>query len=172
MVFDLVDSDGNAVTQDAYRGSFALVYFGFSHCRIVCPRSLAKLSAVTDRLGDLRGFLTLIYITVDPARDSPGRLKEYLRSYPCFTGLTGSAAQVDDAKRAFRVFARRAEDPDDAAGYAVPHTAIAYLMGPDGGYIDHYPDHVDEDAIHERIARHLQGHLGTAGEGRNGMSLA
>ena len=167
MVFDLVDTNGNAITQDAYHDRFALVYFGFTHCRVVCPRSLAKLSSVIRRLGDLGSSLVPIYITVDPARDTPGRLQEYLRSYSCFTGLTGSDMQVDRAKQAFRVFARRAEDPEDAAGYAVPHTAIAYLMGPNGDYVDHYPDHVDADTIHGRLIQHLHGQQRSLATGSN-----
>lgn len=158
MEFSLVDHGGAPMTGKTYRGRFALVYFGFTHCRVVCPRSLAKLSDVVDRLGDLRRALTPLYISVDPARDTPARLRDYLVAYPRFTGLTGPEAAVDDAKRAFRVFAKRADDPDDAEGYVVPHTAIAYLMGPDGEYVDHFPDAVGADAILVRVAGHLRRH--------------
>ena len=156
MDFTLVDGAGARTTQETYRGKFALVYFGFTHCRVVCPRSLAKLSDVVDRLGDLRLALVPLYISVDPARDTPARMREYLSDYPLFIGLTGSEAAIEDAKRAFRIFARRADDPEDAQGYSVPHTAIAYLMGPGGEYVDHFPDAVDPDVIVGRIAGHLR----------------
>jgi len=112
-----------------------LVFFGFTHCRIVCPRALGKLCRVLDDLGPLAERVQPLYVTVDPERDTPAVMREFLgRSYPRFTGLTGSPAQIDAAKAAFRVFARRVADPDSPGGYAMPHTAIAYLLDEAGRY--------------------------------------
>jgi len=132
------------------------VYFGFTHCRVVCPRSLAKLSVVLNRLGDAAAAIKPLYITVDPARDTPEVMRGYLeRDSPRFTGLTGTDDEIEAAKRSFRVFAERKADAEDPDGYAVPHTAIAYLMGREGEYLAHFTDAVDEDAIVERIGTHI-----------------
>ena len=135
-----------------YAGHWLLVYFGFTHCKVVCPRSMAKLSQVLDSLGGDADRLTPLYVTVDPARDTPAVMRAYIEANcPRFTGLTGSTEQIDAAKRAFRVFAQRRDDPDDPDGYDVPHSAVAYLMGPDGGYRDHFAESVAQDVVRGRI---------------------
>ncbi|MEQ8266492.1 MAG: SCO family protein [Parvibaculum sp.] len=143
--FSLTDHDGNAVTQASYRGCFMLVYFGFTHCRKVCPRSLACMTAALDALGDADKRIVPLYITVDPERDTPAAMKAFLEAnFPRFTGLTGSREAIDRAKASFRVFTRRGPDPEDEEGYAVPHTAFAYLFGPDGTYLTHFMDTADD----------------------------
>lgn len=155
--FSLIDQSGNAVSQATFAGSYLLVYFGFTHCKVVCPRSLTRLSSVLEQLGDLADNITALYVTVDPERDSPARMRAYLEeSYPRFTGLTGEREQIDLAKKAFRVFAERKIDPETPDGYVVPHSAIAYLMGPDGAYLDHFTDGLDENEIAARISAALQ----------------
>jgi protein SCO1 len=150
--FALTDHHGRDVTDADYRGRFMLVYFGFTHCRAVCPRALTRLSEVLDRLGGRADRIAPLYITVDPARDSPAVMKAYLKErYPRFTGLTGAREQIDEAKRTFRVFAGRAADPDDPSGYATPHTALTYLVGPDGNYVAHFSDAISQDALAARL---------------------
>lgn len=151
-VFDLVDHDGNAVSQRSFAGAFAMYFFGFTHCGMVCPRALSRLTAVLDRLGPLADGVRPVYVTVDPERDTPEVMKAFLEtSYPRFTGLTGTRAQVDAAMSAFRVFARRAEDPDDPDGYQMPHSAFTYVMSPDGGYVTHFTDAVEAGEIEQRL---------------------
>ena len=151
--FELVDHHGRAVTERDYAGSFLLVYFGFTHCRVVCPRSLTRLSLVLETLGDTAKRIVPLHITVDPERDTPQVMRQHLEtSYPRFTGLTGSSDQIDAAKKAFRVFAERKADDEDPDGYVVPHTAISYLIGPDGSYRDHYTDAVQDEQMITRIA--------------------
>ena len=148
--FELTDHHGRRVSEADFAGSFKLVYFGFTHCRVVCPRSLTKLSRALDALGKQADSIKALYVTVDPARDTPQRMRDHLtHNYPRFTGLTGSQDDIDAAKKAFRVFAERKADPADPDGYAVPHSAISYLMSPDGQYCTHFLDALDE---HEIIA--------------------
>jgi protein SCO1/2 len=129
-----------------------LVYFGFTHCKVVCPRSLTKLSGVLASLGDAASKIAALYITVDPARDTPAVMRAYLESnHPRFTGLSGSPEQIDLARKAFRVFAERKRDAEAPDGYVVPHSAIAYLMAPDGSYRDHFVDSLDQQEIAARI---------------------
>jgi protein SCO1/2 len=153
--FRLTDHHGREVTELSYHGKHVLLFFGFTHCRMVCPRALTKLSGVLDSIGELADRVQALYVTVDPERDSPEMMRAFLESYPRFTGLTGTRAQIDDAKSAFKVFARRAADPLDDAGYSVPHTAIAYLMDSAGSYVTHFPDALDAEEIRERLVRPL-----------------
>ena len=149
--FSLIDHDGEEVSDETYLGHFVLIFFGFTHCRVVCPRALAKLSAALDSLGPLAERIRPIYITVDPERDTPGAMRGFLRSYPRFTGLTGSREQIDHAKQAFRVFAQRTADPTDNNGYAVPHTAITYLMDTQGRFVAHFTDALSAEEIATRL---------------------
>lgn len=150
--FELIDHHGKPVSETDFAGSFLLVYFGFTHCKVVCPRSLAKLSHVLGQLGDRAKRITPLYITVDPERDTPEVMRTYLEAnYPRFTGLSGTREQIDAAKNAFRVFAERKQDPDNPEGYVVPHSAIAYLMSPDGSYCVHFTDAAEESKIIARI---------------------
>lgn len=148
LALDLVDHDGTPVDAGSFRGSWLLVQFGFTSCRVVCPRALTKLTAALDALGEDAGRIRPLYVTVDPDRDTPAVMKAFLTtSYPRFTGLTGTPAQVEAAKAAFRVFARRRPDQQDPDGYAVPHTAITYLVGPDGGLARHWPDTATAEVV-------------------------
>ena len=150
--FALTDHHGRDVADVDYRGRFLLVYFGFTHCRVVCPRSLARLSEALSLLDKLADRIEPLYVTVDPARDTPAVMKAYLETqYPRFTGLTGTPDQVDAAKRTFRVFAQCAADPDDPSGYAVPTERSPILVGPDGLHVAHFSDTIDRDELTRRL---------------------
>jgi protein SCO1 len=145
--YSLVDHDGRTVTEATYRGSWQLVQFGFTHCRVVCPRALAKLDAALE-LVDSPAVVPL-YVTVDPERDTPDVMRAFLAdAHPRFTGLTGSAAQVEDAAAAFRVFARPRADGTDQ----IRHTAITYLLDPDGRPAHHWADTIDAGTIAAELA--------------------
>jgi protein SCO1 len=139
--FSLVDHHANPVTEADFRGRWMLVFFGFTHCRQVCPRALGRISEALELLGEHAAGIQPLYVTVDPARDSPEVMRAFLEGdHPRFTGLTGSAEQAEAARREFRVFARRRADPDDPDGYAVPHTALTYLLDDTGRYRVHFTD--------------------------------
>lgn len=127
---DLVDPNGARVTQADFAGQPAVVYFGFTHCPDVCPTSMY---AVAEALARDDGYdVQSILITVDPARDTPQAMGEYARTNgfpPGLVGLTGSEAQIEAAKRAFRVYASRAEIPGAPEGtYNVDHSSLLYVM--------------------------------------------
>ena len=150
--FSLTDHNGRDVTEADFSGSYLLVYFGFTHCKVVCPRSLAKLSRVLDLLGDRAENVVPLYVTVDPERDTPEVMRSYLaQNHPRFLGLTGPEDKIASAKKAFRVFAEWKGDETAPDGYVVPHTAIAYLMDPDGQHLDHFIDSLDEREIADRM---------------------
>jgi protein SCO1/2 len=153
--FNLVNHHGRAVSSESFRGRFMLVFFGFTHCRVVCPRALTKISAALDEIGEMSAPTCALYITVDPERDTPEVMREFLLAYPRITGLTGSRAQIDEAKRNFRIFARRTANPLSEDGYNVPHTAITYLLDIDGKFMADFNDSIPLNEMVERLKSHL-----------------
>lgn len=152
--FSLIDHDGNPVTDRSYRGRYLIVYFGFTHCRVVCPRALARLSQAITLLEHQTSDIGGLYITVDPERDTPDVMRRFLEPWPVFTGLTGSTSRIDAAKRAFRVFAGTHVNEDD--GYHVPHSAFTHLLDPVGSHIDHWSDALDVPEIARRLRTAIQ----------------
>lgn len=156
--FDLIDHDGRSVTEVSYRGRWLLVYFGFTHCRVVCPRSLTRLSDVLSALPpDLAQKIQPLYITVDPTRDTSDVMRDYLLArFPRFVGLTGSEDQITKAKESFKVFSRPKPAPNDPDGYDVPHTAITYLIDPTGTYVAHWGETRSADDIVSELQSRLK----------------
>lgn len=155
--FSLIDHDGRDVSERTYFGKYVVIFFGFTHCKMVCPRALRRLSTVLDQLGPLADHVQPLYITVDPERDSPEVMKKFLSSdFPRFTGLTGSSQQIESAKKSFRVFSRAKADPDDPDSYQMPHSAFIYVLGPDGAYLTHFTDAVDEGELVTRMSSILE----------------
>ncbi|WP_064742817.1 SCO family protein [Pseudonocardia spinosispora] len=150
--FDLIDHDGRRVTNATYHGKFPLIFFGFTHCKVVCPRALTRLTAVLDGLGERAELLEPLYITVDPERDTPGRMKQFLAAnFPRFTGLTGSEVELSAAREEFRVFARRQRDPEGIEEYVVPHSAITYLLDRSGVFLTHFTDVIETPELVRRL---------------------
>jgi cytochrome oxidase Cu insertion factor (SCO1/SenC/PrrC family) len=130
--FRLVDHHGQAVTEASYAGKFMLVYFGFTFCPDVCPTELQAMATAIDDLGGAGDRVQPILISVDPERDRPAQLKEYVAAFhPRLVGLTGSGEDIAAVAKAYRVY--YAKGPADADGnYVMDHTSFVYLMGPDG----------------------------------------
>jgi protein SCO1/2 len=151
--FDLVDHFGRRVSEASYAGQFTLLFFGFTRCQVVCPRALTKTSEALDRLGPLAEGLHSLYVTVDPDRDDVAAMRSFLRRWPRFVGLTGTLTQVEAAKRAFVVFARR---QGHGAEQRISHTAFTHLLDPAGRHVDHWGDHFTPGEIADRLKRHLR----------------
>jgi protein SCO1/2 len=155
--FELVDHHGRAVAPACFAGRHMLVFFGFTNCRGVCPRELGKLTSALDQLGPLAEKIQPLYVSVDPERDTPDVMKAFLLArYPRFLGLTGTRDQTDAAKRSFRVFAQRREDPSAPGGYDMPHTAIAYLLDEQGRYVAHFPDTMLAEQVASRLSEFVR----------------
>lgn len=155
-VFDLIDHFGHAVNERSYGDRHLLVFFGFTHCAVVCPRELTKLDGALRLLGPLASAIQPLYVTVDPGRDEPSAMRRYLSQFSAdFIGLTGTAEQVEAAKQSYRVFAEPVHDAAAPGGYVVPHTAFAYLMAPGGRYKAHFSDSLDAEVVAQRMRRHL-----------------
>lgn len=132
--FTLVDQDGRKVDQRLLKGKWTAVFFGFTYCPDVCPMTLQTLAAAQDQLGPKAKDLQFVFISVDPARDTPAQLKTYLSAevFPKgVIGLTGTPEQVAGATRAYRAYAQK---EGEGADYVVNHTSAVYLMDPKGRF--------------------------------------
>ncbi len=132
--FQLVDQNSKPITDQDLKGHPFLVFFGFTHCPDVCPTTLFEVSEIFRALGPDAKDVRALFVTVDPERDTPDKLKDYLSSFdPRIIGVTGDQAAIAATERAYRVYAKKV--PTDGGGYTMDHTAIVYLMSKDGRFV-------------------------------------
>lgn len=131
--FTLVDHNGKGVTERSWPGKFLLVYFGYTHCPDICPVTLDKMAKALEMLGPLGKRIQPLFITVDPARDTPEVMKAYVEKFGGrITGLTGSPDQIKSAIESYRAQAAKTKAPlKEGGAYTVDHSAYIYLMSPD-----------------------------------------
>ena len=135
--FSLIDHNGNRVTEADFLGRWQLVFFGFTHCPDVCPTTLAYMANVLDRLGGEVERVAPIFITVDPSRDTPEVMAEYVQAfYPKLVGLTGPEAVGAAAAQSFPLYYERMEEETAPDGYLMAHSGHIYLMTPEGRFED------------------------------------
>jgi protein SCO1/2 len=124
--FQLTDQDGKTVTQDTFKGAPTVIFFGYTHCPDVCPTTLFEVTQIFKALGD-KAKINGIFVSVDPERDTPELLKDYLSNFdPRIHGLTGTKEQLEPMFKAYRVYARKV--PGSDGYYSMDHSAIVYLM--------------------------------------------
>jgi len=132
--FELVDQDGRTITDRDMKGRPFLVFFGFTNCPDVCPTTLFEVSEVLRALGPDADKVNALFVTVDPERDTPAQLKDYISSFdPHLRALTGDPAAIAAITRAYRVYAKKV--PQENGEYTMDHTAIVYLMDKDGRFV-------------------------------------
>ena len=130
--FALVDQEGRRVTEASYAGRHLLVFFGFTHCPDVCPLALGEVSVALDALGPAAAKVQPLFVSVDPERDTPAALKDFITAFDDrIVGLTGSPEEVAAAARAYRVYFKKVP-VQGALGYTMDHSAFVYLVGPNG----------------------------------------
>ncbi len=137
--FALTNQDGKRVTEQDFRGKYMLVAFGYTSCPDVCPAELQTMANAMDELKDKADQVNPIFVTVDPERDTVQQMASYVKNFsPRFIGLTGTADEIKQAARAYRVYYAKAEDKSSALGYLMDHSAFIYLMSPQGEYVTHF----------------------------------
>ncbi|HEV7371043.1 SCO family protein [Arenibaculum sp.] len=148
--FTLVDHTGATVTERDFAGRYLLVYFGYSFCPDVCPTDLQVLAQTMDHLGPDADLVQPLFVTIDPARDTPEALAGYVGLFhPRLVGLTGTPEQVAQAASAYKVYyAKAGDDPDY---YLMDHSSFIYLMGPDGKFLDVFPRGAAPERIAEKV---------------------
>ena len=154
--FSLTDHTGRPVTDADFRGKFMLVYFGFTFCPDVCPAGLQLMAAAIDALGPKADRITPVFITVDPERDTPAQLANYVPSFhPRLVGLTGTMAEIQAVARAYRVYYQKVKDERSSAPYTMDHTSIIYLMDRQGKFVTHFTHATSLAAITAALGKTL-----------------
>ena len=154
--FTLTDHNGRQVGDQQFAGKYRIVYFGFAHCPNICPTDLAQTGQALRQLEAsdpaLAAKVQPLFITIDPERDTPVVLKDYVASFhPRLIGLTGTAQQIADAARKYAVY--YAKDIQPNGSYMMNHLRAIFLMGPKGEPIALLPHDQDADAIAAELRR-------------------
>jgi protein SCO1 len=132
--FALEDGAGKTVSDQTLKGRPFLVYFGYTHCPDVCPTELARISDILSKMGDKA--IPTLFITVDPERDPPKVMQDYVSSFnPAVIGLSGSRQAVEATEKTFRVYARKGQ-PQPDGDYSMDHSSIVYLMDKNGAFVE------------------------------------
>lgn len=154
--FTLVDHSGRTVSERDFAGRPLLLYFGYSYCPDVCPTELGTIAAALDAMGPAAERVTPIFITIDPERDTPAALADYVsRFHPRMIGLTGTADQIAQAARAYRVYYAKVR-PRDATDYLMDHSSFIYFVGPDGRVRSLFRPETTPEAIAAAVAAQLR----------------
>lgn len=145
--FALTDQDGKAVTDQAFRGRPTLVYFGLTYCPDICPTDLAIIADALGQLGPDGDRVNAVFITIDPERDTPGQIKDYMGLFDRrIQGLTGDAKAIAAAARAYRVTYAK-YDIQGPLDYRMDHSAFIYLMDRDGRYVTRFAQGTNPDKL-------------------------
>ena len=154
--FELTDQAGHRRTDADFRGKLVVLYFGYTYCPDVCPTELQSISLALDKLGAAAETVQPVFISVDPERDTPARLAEFVASFhPRLIGLTGSLADIKKTAIAYRTFFAK-NDATAPGEYSVDHTGFIYLIGKDGHYLGFLPPGASPDEIDDAIRIRLK----------------
>jgi protein SCO1 len=153
--FHLTDQNGKPRSDSDFRGQYLLVFFGYTNCPDVCPTTLQTITNAMDGLGSDAAKVTPIFITVDPERDTPSVLKAYAANFtPRLVALSGSPDDIASVAKLYRIYYKKVGEGTD---YSMDHTALIYLMGPDGNYLAHFSPEATADDIVKDLRQRFQG---------------
>lgn len=149
--FELVDANGQVWKDTDFKGKPMLIYFGYTFCPDICPMALSHMTEAMNALGGNR-VVQPVFVTVDPERDTQESLKSYGQLFhKDFIMLTGSREQVDQAKKAYRVYAAKASENPGDDDYVVDHSSLIYFMGKDGKYRGHFNHETPANEMIQRV---------------------
>ena len=152
--FALIDDNGKPFTEAELKGKWHLVFFGYTHCPDICPTALNDLSLALNQLGAKGKEVGVVFISVDPERDTPEVLKAYLESFGGpITGLTGTAHEVAAAAKDYHVY--YAKHPTAGGGYDMDHSAVIYIMNPQGRFTATFGPDDTPDTMAARLRKLL-----------------
>ena len=149
--FTLVDGSGKTITEASFPGKWLLVYFGYTHCPDACPTALQDMANAVDMLDPAkRKSVDILFITVDPARDTPAVMQDYVSNFAApITALTGSPEQVAAAAKAYRVY--YAKHPTEDGGYEMDHSSVIYVMDPKGEFVGNFSHQSSPEQIADKL---------------------
>lgn len=146
--FSLVDHTGRRVTEKDFLGKYMLVFFGFTYCPDVCPTELQVMSAALDELGPEGDNIQPVFVSIDPERDTPEVLKQYVENFhPRLVGLTGSPEEIAAIAHAYRVYYKKVESSGASGDYEMDHSTTIYLMDREGRFRKHFGYTTDAKAL-------------------------
>lgn len=148
--YELQMTDGGTFTEDSLKGAYTAVFFGFTHCPEVCPTTLGDIATWQEDLGEDKQ-LRVFFVTVDPERDDVDTLRDYVSWAPGVTGVSGSRDEIDEAIKAFRVYARQVELED--GDYTMDHSASVLLFDQKGRFFEPIGYQEDYDRVIDKIRR-------------------
>jgi protein SCO1/2 len=148
--FTLVGADGKTVTDQGFRGKWMLVYFGYTFCPDVCPTTLTNMAQALVQLHSTANAVAPLFITIDPARDTPQVIGDYVKAFdPRIVGLTGSATQIARVAQEYHIY--YAKQPGGGKDYLVDHSSFVYLMTPQGRFAKVMPGSLGAGAMADAI---------------------
>jgi len=154
--FEMIDHSGRAVTDKTFQNTYLLVFFGFTYCPDVCPAALQTVTATLERLGPKANKVSPLFVSVDPERDTPEVLTEYLSNFDDkIVGLTGSSEQVARMVKTYRAYARKVDNGSNPDSYTMDHSAFLYLMSPEGEFITHFSPVTSFEKMADRISQEM-----------------
>lgn len=159
--FTLVDHTGATVTDTDFQGKYLLVFFGYTYCPDICPTTLNEIANAMQLLGDRATRVQPLFITIDPERDTPEVVTEYVNAFhPRIVGLTGTPDQIRQAAATYRAFYDKQDEGDAGEkgnDYFMDHSAFTYLMAPDGTYLTIFGYGTAPEDIAAEVNRRLDG---------------
>ena len=157
--FVLTDQNGHPFGDRDLRGRWVLLYFGYTYCPDVCPTTLALMGAALEKLGPGAARIVPVFVSIDPARDTPPVMKAYVGQFgPRFVGLTGSAQDIAKVAHNYRVYYQK--QPLKGGSYAMDHSSAIYLLDPEGRFVKAYDDQAGAAALAADLRKEIQGKSG------------
>jgi protein SCO1/2 len=154
--FELTNQDGQKVSDKDYAGKLLLVYFGYTNCPDICPTALQTVAIAMDDLGAAGDKVQPILITIDPERDTPAVLKEYVQAFhKRLVGLTGTPEEIAKVAKEYRVYYQKVPLKNSSLGYSMDHSGFTYLMDGKGRYLTHFRHDVTPEELAKRIKERL-----------------
>lgn len=153
--FELTNQHGEIIRDSDFHGKYMLIFFGYTYCPDVCPTTLTTISMALDSLGESASRIIPVFVSVDPERDTSEYLKEYLEHFhPAIQGLTGTSEQIKKIAKSYGVYYAKVQEAGslEEEDYLMDHTAITFMMGPDGEYVAHFSHGADADVMAEKLA--------------------
>ncbi len=149
--FTLTNQHGKIKTLNNFKDKYSLIFFGFTNCDMICPTSLNNMSLLYNKLNQQqKNNLNIIFVTIDPQRDDPARLKEYLANFSApITGLTGSKEAINLIKDKYKIYAEEANIGKNKL--TINHSSFIYLLNKEGKFIDHVGHDFKIDMLHNKL---------------------
>lgn len=154
--FELTNGEGKTITEKDFAGKYMLIFFGFTHCPDFCPTTLLTVQNALTALGSRGDQVVPVFITVDPERDTPKVMGDYVKHFGTrMVGLSGTPEQIRHVADVYKVYYSKIENPEEPQDYMMDHSGFLYLMDDKGHYVAHYAATTPEAQLKDALAKNL-----------------